>query len=97
MLLDLKDKGRNGLRVDFCGLPAWTTCFPAQMAKQYAVKVIPVVLKRTADGYEQYLYPPANNSDTKIDITRYLNRCIGEEILASPETWLLWDTNRWGP
>lgn len=97
MLLDIKDKSRNGLKVPLCGVPAWTSSLPAQLAINHNVSIVPVVLRYGANGFEQSFMKPIDTSshDPKA-ITCTLNAAIGNAILEAPEQWLLWDTNRWG-
>lgn len=97
--IDLKVKGgRNGALLGFCGAPAWTSTFGADIAIRCNKKIIPVYLERLADGrYRQTFAPPIDTSSgDALAVTQQLNNILSQPILENPASWCLWDTNRWG-
>lgn len=119
MMMDIKvKKGRNGLKIPFCGHPAWTTTFAADMALTHNLVIIPVHMERVSDTeparscasgdvsttrnnpvlYRQIFGPAIHtNNSNKQRITSAINEYFSAVILKDPASWLLWDTNRWGP
>lgn len=113
ILQDLKVKNEsNAAHLEFAGHPAWTSTFTASMAIKYDMVVIPTFIYRTNDnGFVQHflepLYVPDNISkylsestsfrQKSIDLTQKINDSLSRELLNNPGSWILWDTNRWGP
>lgn len=40
---------------------------------------------------------PSESREAATELTRQINASLSERLLDSPASWLLWDTNRWGP
>jgi lauroyl/myristoyl acyltransferase len=109
MMMDIKvKKGRNGKKLPFCQLPAWTSLFAADMASQHNMVIVPVHLERhpdVPDHYQQIFGDPilATGTDTGTSqatlnqTTTAINDYFSAVITRNPGSWLLWDTNRWGP
>lgn len=113
ILPDLKVKNQsNAVRLNFAGHPAWTSTFAARMAIRYRMMVIPTFIYRTYDNefvqhFLEPLYVPDNIShklndpslltQKAIDLTQKINDSLSRELLKDPGSWILWDTNRWGP
>lgn len=99
LFIDVKVKqGRNGVLLDFCDQPAWTSTFAADIALKTNKTIIPVYLQRLPEGhYRQTFAPPLDTTsgDPK-QITQQLNAILSSQIMANPAGWALWDTNRWG-
>ncbi|MDP2547559.1 lysophospholipid acyltransferase family protein [Oceanobacter sp. 4_MG-2023] len=108
ILIDIKvKKGRNGQQIDFAGQPAWTSTFAAEMALRHHMALIPTYTLRTNDGqYRQVFEPSLTPTQAVADdqlpaqarqITERINQSLANQLKQDPASWLLWDTNRWGP
>jgi lauroyl/myristoyl acyltransferase len=91
-------KGRNGKLIPFCGHPAWTSTFAAQMALKYNRPLIPVYIHCDEHGqYHQYFEAPIDQTSADpVVITTLINDSMSRQIMARPQDWALWDNNRWG-
>lgn len=97
---DLKvKKGRNGRKLSLCGHPAWTSTFIAEMALAYHRPIVPVYVVEQPDGSLRQVFetPVDLSSGDKTVIQQHINDSISARLLAHPEAWALWNTNRWGP
>lgn len=96
---DLRVKGgRNSAELNFCGQPAWTSTFIADIAMQENKPLIPIFGEKLANGQVLIkILSPVNQTDlSKEAITQTMNDLISAEIIKQPSRWQLWNTNRWG-
>tara|TARA_R110000868_G_scaffold145634_2_gene365904 strand:- start:6 stop:917 length:912 start_codon:yes stop_codon:yes gene_type:complete len=108
ILIDIKvKKGRNGQQLDFAGQPAWTSTFAAEMALRHNLALIPTYTQREANGHYRQIFeasltsehPTANDhiQASACQLTERINQSLSNQLKQNPASWLLWDTNRWGP
>ena len=87
----------EGIKSDFFGKKASTTTIPAQFAKKFNTKIVPVYIERLKnDHFKIEFYQPIlfSNKDTINQITLKLNGILEKMILKNPEQWI-WTHNRW--
>ena len=87
----------EGIKSDFFGKKASTTTIPAQFAKKFNTKIVPVYIERLKnDHFKIEFYQPIlfSNKDTINQITLKLNGILETMILKNPEQWI-WTHNRW--
>ena len=87
----------QGIRSNFFSHPALTTTIPAQFAKKFNCKIIPVYIERKEDvNFKLTVSRPVQyNSDDSVEtITLKLNGLLEEMILKNPDQWI-WSHNRW--
>ena len=87
----------EGIKSDFFGKKASTTTIPAQFAKKFNTKIVPVYIERLEnDHFKIEFYQPIlfSNKDTINQITLKLNGILEKMILKNPEQWI-WTHNRW--
>ena len=87
----------EGLKSDFFGKKASTTTIPAQFAKKFNAKIVPVYVERLKnDHFKIEFYQPIlfSNKDEINQITLKLNSILETMILKNPEQWI-WTHNRW--
>lgn len=104
---------RIGCRLNFAEHPAWTSVFAAEMALRHRMLLIPTYTVRMGKGrffqhFEAPLYIPDHSIETvaepqaeirqqAIELTKKINQSLSKPLVNDPASWLLWDTNRWGP
>lgn len=87
----------QGVRSNFFNQKALTTTIPAQFAKKFDAKIVPVYIERDKnDNFNLKIYEPLKFSkdDTILSITNTLNYLIEKMILKNPSQWI-WTHNRW--
>tara|TARA_Y100001935_G_C17208728_1_gene458941 strand:- start:115 stop:918 length:804 start_codon:yes stop_codon:yes gene_type:complete len=87
----------EGIKSNFFDKEALTTTIPAQFAKKYNAKIVPVYIERTTNNnFKLKFYEPINFSEkeTVESITLFLNKILEEMIAKNPEQWI-WTHNRW--
>jgi len=87
----------EGIKSDFFGKKASTTTIPAQFAKKFNTKIVPVYIERLKNNHFKIeFYQPIlfSNKDTINQITLKLNGILEKMILKNPEQWI-WTHNRW--
>ena len=87
----------EGIKSDFFGQSAFTTTIPAQLAKKYDCKIIPVYIERIKGSSFKLKIdrPIIYEKDSSIEeITLSLNKCLEKMILNNPSQWI-WTHNRW--
>ena len=87
----------EGIKSNFFGCEALTTTIPAQFAKKYNCKIVPIYIERKNDNnYRITIYMPLenNNNSTIEEVTLKLNNVIEKMILKNPDQWI-WSHNRW--
>lgn len=100
ILMDQAVLSDEGYVIDFLGRGAWTTKMPALIARKTEVPVVPVFIKRTANGHEITLYPEvrlSSNTDPEsavIEDTKTFSQFIEDYIKEHPSEWL-WIHRRW--
>lgn len=94
-------KAKDGITVDFLGMPAATFRSPAMIVRHTQVPVLPCRAYRNKEGkhvlefFKRLEWLPAANSKEEILInTRQYNKVLEDFILEYPEQWL-WMHRRW--
>jgi len=87
----------EGIKANFFNEPALTTTIPAQFAKKYGAKIVPVYIERLEQTkFKIKIHKSLNFSknDTLEFITTSLNKILESMISKNPEQWI-WTHNRW--
>ena len=87
----------QGIKSNFFKHEAYTTTIPAQFAKKFKCKVVPIYIERTNDiNFKLTINEPLEYSgeDTIETMTLHLNSIIEKMILKNPDQWI-WSHNRW--
>ena len=87
----------EGEKINFFDQPALTTTLPAQFAKKYRMKIIPVFIERLKNNkfkieFQKEIDP--KNFKNKLDLTVKLNEVLEKMIIKNPNQWI-WTHNRW--
>ena len=87
----------EGEKIKFFDQPALTTTLPAQFAKKYRMKIIPVFIERLKNNkfkieFQKEIDP--KNFKDKLDLTVKLNEVLENMIIKNPNQWI-WTHNRW--
>ena len=97
MLID--QKICEGIKVPFCGEPAFTTDVMAKLALEYQYPIVPIrVLREEHARFNIRIYPPIpiSEHDTIESLTIKANKVLEEWVYENPEQWF-WVHNRWKP
>ena len=101
MPMDGDAGGDRGAWIDFFGKKSSTHTGPAYFAGKFAAAVVPVFMRRTANGHVMKVYPALyyDEADQEKDggiasFTQKLANIIETEIRLYPENWL-WFQKRW--
>ncbi len=102
ILADLNVQEKEGVFVDFFGVPASTTTSIAKLALKTNAVVLPAfaVWEESKKKYVVYLEPPVeykagDNSDENIrDLTQKITKTVEKYVRLYPEQWL-WIHKRW--
>jgi KDO2-lipid IV(A) lauroyltransferase len=100
-LLD-QHAGRDELKVDFMGTPAYTHSGPGRLAVRYQVPIMAGFCYRLGSGFQYKGYmddpiypdPDRDPEEETLRMTRYANERIGHFIKEHPEQWM-WLHRRW--
>ena len=87
----------EGIKSNFFDHEAFTTTIPAQFAKKFGCKIVPIYIERKKDvDFKLTIYKPLEYSknDSIASMTRKLNSVIEKMILKNPEQWI-WSHDRW--
>lgn len=90
----------EGYKIEFLGLPAWTTKLPALIARKTGAAIIPVFINRDGKRHVINIYPEvflSKESDSERSLyedTAYLTRFMEDYIKKYPSEWL-WIHRRW--
>ena len=87
----------QGIKSNFFKHEAYTTTIPAQFAKKFKCKVVPIYIERTNDiNFKLTINEPLEYSgeDTIETMTLHLNSIIEKMILKNPDQWI-WSHDRW--
>ena len=87
----------EGKSIELFGRSAKTTTIPAQLAKKYGCKIVPVYIERIKDlNFKLSFYEPIKfDKDLSIlQISLELNKLLEKMILKNPDQWI-WSHNRW--
>ena len=87
----------EGIRCPLFNSEALTTTIPAQFAKKFQAKIVPVYIERTEDEkFKLKIYNPLefSNEETIDSITKKLNNILEQMISKNPGQWI-WTHNRW--
>ena len=87
----------EGIKLNFFGQPASTTTIPAQLAKKFNCRVVPIYIERI----DKFKYKMKINRPIKFEknqsienISGILNKELEKMILKQPSQWI-WSHNRW--
>lgn len=102
ILADLNAQEKEGVFVDFFGVPASTTTSIAKLALKTGAVVLPAfaVWEESKNKYVVYLEPPieyekTENPDEDIkNLTQKITKMVEKYVRAYPEQWL-WIHKRW--
>jgi len=87
----------QGIKSNFFKHEAYTTTIPAQFAKKFKCKIVPIYVERINQiNFKLTINKPLeySNVSTIEDITFDLNQVIEKMILKNPSQWI-WSHNRW--
>jgi len=87
----------QGIKSNFFKHEALTTTIPAQFAKKFNCKIVPIYIERTNDvNFKLTILEPReyHNDETIESITLDLNNLLEKMILKNPGQWI-WSHNRW--
>ena len=87
----------QGIKSKFFKHEAYTTTIPAQFAKKFKCKLVPIYIERTNDiNFKLTINEPLeySNEDTIETMTLHLNGIIEKMILKNPDQWI-WSHDRW--
>jgi KDO2-lipid IV(A) lauroyltransferase len=87
----------EGLSCNFFGKKAFTTTIPAQFAKKFNTRIVPIYIERVlGNNFNIKVFDPIEfkkNYNIQ-DITLHLNQILEKMILKNPDQWI-WTHNRW--
>ena len=87
----------EGEKIKFFNDYAFTTTLPAQLSLKFNIDIVPVFIERVEnERFRIKFYDPikTNNSESKTQITRKLNKFLEDMIIKNPYQWI-WTHNRW--
>ena len=87
----------EGIKCNFFDKQAFTTTIPAQFAKKYNAKIVPIYIERTKkNDFKIKIYQSLkfSQNDTLEKITLELNKILESMIRKNPSQWI-WTHNRW--
>ena len=87
----------EGIKCNFFDKQAFTTTIPAQFAKKYNAKIVPVYIERTKNNnfkIKIYNILDFSQNETLEKITLELNKILENMIRENPSQWI-WTHNRW--
>jgi Kdo2-lipid IVA lauroyltransferase/acyltransferase len=87
----------QGIKSNFFKHEALTTTIPAQFAKKFNCKIVPIYIERIKDiNFKLTIHKPIeySNDESIESITLDLNNLLEKMILRNPEQWI-WSHNRW--
>ena len=87
----------QGIKSKFFNKNALTTTIPAQFAKKFNTKIVPIYIERQKNNnFKLKIHDPIKFSkdESLENITLYLNKILEKMILKNPEQWI-WTHNRW--
>ena len=87
----------EGIKSTLFNEKAFTTSIPAQFAKKFEAKIVPIYIERlNANNFKLKIYEPLKfkKEDDVDSITLHLNQILEKMILKNPEQWI-WTHNRW--
>ena len=87
----------EGIKCNFFNKEALTTTIPAQFAKKFDAKIVPIYIERLEDNnFKLKIYNTLSfkKNDSIEVITLELNKILEEMIKKNPEQWI-WTHNRW--
>ena len=87
----------EGIKCNFFDKQAFTTTIPAQFAKKYNAKIVPIYIERTKkNDFKIKIYQSLefSKNETLEKITLELNKILESMIRKNPSQWI-WTHNRW--
>jgi KDO2-lipid IV(A) lauroyltransferase len=87
----------EGIQCNFFNKPAFTTTIPAQFAKKYNAKIVPIYIERIKNNnfkIKVYKSLQFSKEESLENITLGLNKILEDMIIKNPEQWI-WTHSRW--
>ena len=87
----------EGIKSNLFNHQAFTTTIPAQFAKKFNCKIVPIYIERVhTTNFKLTIQTPLEftENDSTASITSTLNNLLEKMILKNPEQWI-WSHNRW--
>ena len=87
----------EGENISFFNRLAKTTTIPAQLAKKYDCKIVPVYIERYKQSYFKLSFEEPIKFDNNLSIEQIsleLNKILEKMILRNPDQWI-WSHDRW--
>ena len=87
----------EGIYSDFFNQKALTTTIPAQFAKKFNAKIVPIYIERLENNeFKLKIYKAIEFADheTLESITLSLNKILEKMVIKNPDQWI-WTHNRW--
>jgi KDO2-lipid IV(A) lauroyltransferase len=87
----------EGIQCNFFNKPAFTTTIPAQFAKKYNAKIVPIYIERIKNNnfkIKVYKSLQFSKEESLENITLGLNKILEDMIIKNPEQWI-WTHGRW--
>ena len=88
----------EGAKVNFFGQMAYTTTIPAQFAKKFNCRIVPIYIERLNNDvhFKMKIHEPLSfdKEDSIEKITLRLNEWLEKAILKNKDQWI-WTHNRW--
>lgn len=100
ILADQSVLKKEGYKIEFLGLPAWTTKLPALIARKTEAAIVPAFINRDGKKHVINIYPEvylSKESDSEkalYEDTANLSQFIEDYIKKYPSEWL-WIHRRW--
>jgi KDO2-lipid IV(A) lauroyltransferase len=99
--MDQESKRKQGILVDFFGMPAYSHVVPGYLAWKHRIPMYPFWIVRTKPGYFHVIYREPIKMDYTGDkekdireVTQRIVKEVEDTIRQHPEQWL-WFHNRW--
>ena len=87
----------EGESIKLFNRPAKTTTIPAQLAKKYGCRIVPVYIERVKKFHFKLYFNKPIKFDDKLSIEQIsleLNKILEKMILKNPDQWI-WSHDRW--
>ena len=87
----------EGEKINLFGHRALTTTLPAQLAKKFDLKIVPVFIERTQENNFKIEFKEpldVKKFKSKMEVSEELNKILEKMIVKNPYQWI-WTHNRW--
>ncbi len=94
--------GKDEVKLDFLGNPAYTYTGPARLAVRFQIPIIAGCCHRKGSDFRYKVYvddpvypdPEKDPEEEVLRLTQHANESIGRFVMKRPEQWL-WMHRRW--